>query len=78
MRGVRCEPETIFQITTFGTWKHVDSISHTSGVSLSTSTNSPCYTPAVVMADFEQIISYPRQVLQHTASGILLSVSSMR
>ena len=36
MRGVLCEPETIFQITTFGQCKHVEYMSNTSILSLVT------------------------------------------
>ena len=36
MRVVRCIPVTISQLTTFGPWKHVESMYHLSGLSFDT------------------------------------------
>ena len=37
MRVVSCIPVNILQLTMFGPWKRVDSMSHPSGLSLKTS-----------------------------------------
>ena len=55
MRGVCCDPETISQLAMLGLWNCVESMSHPSGLSLVTSTTSPCAPPDAVGAALEHV-----------------------
>ena len=59
MSGVRCAPENIFQLSTFGLWKHTDSKIHTYGRSFMTRAYPPCSPTVTVTTAWDHTIVYP-------------------
>ena len=78
MSGVCCLSDTISQITTFGTWKRVDSTIHPSRRYLTTRPTLPCASTAAVPNAWEHTVFYPRRLWKYASSGILISIIIIR
>ena len=70
--------ETFLQLSKFGTWNRVESMYHTSGLSLVIRPTPPCMPLAAVETALKHVKIYPRWFLQCTLSMIFVSTRFMR
>ena len=64
MRGVCYNPETIFQLTEFGTWKSVDLMYHPSGLLRVTGPTTLCAPLDAVVVALKHTMSYLRRFFE--------------
>ena len=74
---VRLGPVTILQLTTFVSWKHVDSISHPLDRYLVTRPTQPWDTQVLAGHAFKYVTSYSRQLWGYAPVWVFVSIISI-